>query len=161
MNHSGFSVFSQRPDVRVPLADLLKSARTHFRSSVNVISEQGVDEGGQTAATTLRLFIENERLGVAEEFTIRTRARTSDDLSRAEAAEDAGRAAGMSSLAARCASVWELSADGSEAGTLLLCAMLASVALGPVMPADTSTLYGVRGAMERADRAAGAKALEL
>ena len=31
---------------------------------------------------------------------------------------------------------------------------LASVALGPVLPADGSTLYGVRGAMERAEKAA-------
>ncbi len=160
MSHPGFTVFSQRPDVRVPLTELLKSARAHFRSNVNVVSEQGVDENGSASSTTLRLLIENERLGVAEEFTIQTRARSPDDLTRAEAAEQAGRAAGMSALAARCPSIWELSADGSEVGTLLACAMLASVALGPVMPPDASTLYGVRGAMERADRAAGAKALE-
>ena len=160
MSHTGYTIFSQRPNVRVPVADLLKNARSHFRSSVNVISERGVNESGQAETTTLRVFVENERLGVAEEFAIHTRARSPTDLKQAEAAEQAGRAAGMSSLAARCASVWEVSTGSSEVGTLLLCAMLASVALGPVMPPDASTLYGVRGAMERADRAAGAKALE-
>jgi hypothetical protein len=155
-----FTIFSQEQSARIPLAALLRSARTHFRTSVNVVFERGVDERGNASATTVRLFVESDRLGVAEEFELATRARTPQDLTRAEAAERQGRAARMASLAARCPTVWELNADGSIVGVQLLCAMLASVALGPVMPPDGSTLYGVRGAMERADRAAGAGALE-
>ncbi|HMR75323.1 MAG TPA: hypothetical protein PKD61_09425 [Polyangiaceae bacterium] len=155
-----FTIFSQEPSARVPLAALLRSAGTHFRSSINVVFERGVDERGDATTTTLRLFVENERLGIAEHFDIATRARRPEDLARAEEAERRGRAAGMATLAARCPTVWELSASGGEVGTFLLCAMLASVALGPVMPPDGATLYGVRGAMERADRAAGAGALE-
>jgi hypothetical protein len=62
----------------------------------------------------------------------------------------------MSDLAARCPAVWTISAEGEVTGTaeLQLSALLASVALGPVLPEDESTLYGVRGAMERAEKAA-------
>jgi hypothetical protein len=49
-----------------------------------------------------------------------------------------------------------ITAEGEATGTaeLQLSALLASVALGPVLPEDESTLYGVRGAMERAEKAA-------
>ena len=58
----------------------------------------------------------------------------------------------MSTLAERCPTVWEVSSVGvdSELARLNLCGILASVALGPVLPDDGATLYGVRGAMERA-----------
>jgi hypothetical protein len=75
-----------------------------------------------------------------------------EDLAAAERAEVAGRAAGMAALAARCKTLWEVEPVGDvDAATLhAFCALLASVALGPVMPPDESTLYGVRGAMQRA-----------
>jgi hypothetical protein len=60
----------------------------------------------------------------------------------------------MAALARRCASVWQVEpqAPESEAATHNLCAIMASVALGPVLPPDDSTLFGVRGAMERVER---------
>jgi len=71
-------------------------------------------------------------------------------------AEERGRAGGMAQLAARCVALWSVTPEGEVSGTaeLQLSALLASVALGPVLPADESTLYGVRGAMERAEKAA-------
>jgi hypothetical protein len=58
-------------------------------------------------------------------------------------------------LAARCPAVWIVTPEAEVQGSaeLQLSALLASVALGPVLPDDESTLYGVRGAMERAEKA--------
>src|SRR5262249_39746524 len=87
------------------------------------------------------------------ELTLRARDITRDDVQDAKGAEARGRAAGMSALAERCAQVWEIgAAEGSapsEAAYLAMSGICASVALGPVLPPDRSTLFGVRGAMER------------
>ena len=60
----------------------------------------------------------------------------------------------MSALAKRCHSLWEIQtlSEDAELATLNLCGILASVALGPVLPDDGATLYGVRGSMERVER---------
>jgi hypothetical protein len=78
------------------------------------------------------------------------------DRAAAEVAETRGKAGGMASLAARCAVVWTITHESEISGSaeLQLSALLASIALGPVLPEDESTLYGVRGAMERAEKAA-------
>ena len=75
-------------------------------------------------------------------------------MTDARDAEARGRAAGMSLLADRCPTIWDVepSAEDNELARLHLCAILASVALGPVLPDDGSTLFGVRGAMERVQR---------
>jgi glycine/D-amino acid oxidase-like deaminating enzyme len=92
---------------------------------------------------------------------VRSRAATPDDHRAARDAEERGRAGGMGLLAARCQSVWEVTPEGdeSEAATLNLCAIAAAVALGPTLPPDASTLFGVRGAMERLERLTGASLL--
>jgi len=89
-------------------------------------------------------------------FRIQARRPTDADRAAAELAEERGRAGGMAQLAARCVALWSVTPEGEVSGSaeLQLSALLASVALGPVLPADESTLYGVRGAMERAEKAA-------
>ena len=71
-------------------------------------------------------------------------------------AEARGRAAGMAALAERCGQVWTIESvgesDAIDATYLTLAAICASVALGPVLPPDGSTLFGVRGAIERRDK---------
>jgi hypothetical protein len=87
------------------------------------------------------------------ELILRARDVTKDDIQDAKTAETRGKAAGMSALAERCAQVWEIGpAEGStpsEAAYVAMSGICASVALGPVLPPDHSTLFGVRGAMER------------
>jgi hypothetical protein len=87
------------------------------------------------------------------ELTLHARDVTRDDVQDAKDAEARGKAAGMSALAERCAQVWEIGpAEGgapNEAAYLAMSGICASVALGPVLPPDHSTLFGVRGAMER------------
>ncbi|MEZ4223387.1 MAG: hypothetical protein R3B13_20745 [Polyangiaceae bacterium] len=159
-------VFAQRPPAALPLAELVNSARSHFRASLEVTSETGLDaqRRGDTSVVTLRL--RHDGLGVDDVLTVRTRASQADDLVLARAAELQGKAAGMAALAERCPSVWVVDAPASlsdvakEAASLLLCAVLASVGLGPVLPPDRATLFGVRGARERADKLLGAPALQ-
>ena len=122
---------------------------------------------GRFFSSTLELLEQNEesvvlRLDCARpllsgDFRIAWRATTKDHLMSARDAEARGRAAGMGTLAERCREVWTIDAAGakipSEAAYLTLAAVCASVALGPVLPPDGSTLFGVRGAIERRDKA--------
>ena len=137
----GYQVFAQQTEPGVDLAGLIGNTRRYFDASIEVISREG-------PSVRLRL----EHAGEVALFSVSARAATPEDLSRAREAERLGRAAGMATLAARCAAIWEIAPDPevSAAATLTLCAVLASVALGPVLPPDGQTLFGVRGALARA-----------
>lgn len=139
-------VFSQQPDLVAALPKLLQHARRFFAAEVEVLA----------GAPDVRLRLQSARYPGSGTFHIATRPTSDDDRFAAEAAESRGGAGGMSLLAARCPGVWVVTpeADVNGSAELQLTALLASVALGPVLPADQSTLYGVRGAMERAEKAA-------
>lgn len=149
-------VFSQQPDLVAALPKLLAHARRFFAAELNVLSASAGDRP-DLAVAEVALELESARYPGRGRFRVESRAATSDDQFAAEAAEAAGKAGGMALLAARCPVVWLVHPEGAVTGSaeLQLSALLASVALGPVLPADESTLYGVRGAMERAERAAG------
>lgn len=140
-------VFTQTPAPDTDLAAFGQSAERYFAASLRALP-------APDAATKLEL---SSRRGVEGSFLLRRRPREPDDLELARSAEVRGRAAGMALLAERCPNVWLVEPDAGtpEAATLLLCAILASVALGPVLPPDASTLFGVRGAMERRERLLG------
>ncbi|RYZ07199.1 MAG: hypothetical protein EOO73_12570 [Myxococcales bacterium] len=148
-------VFSQEPDLVAALPRLLQHARRFFAADLNVLGSSPPDRASpQEGYVGLRW--ESARYPGQGTFRVTSRAANDDDRFAAEAAEARGRAGGMSELAARCACVWTITTEGEATGTaeLQLSALLASVALGPVLPEDGSTLYGVRGAMERAEKAA-------
>lgn len=69
-------------------------------------------------------------------------------------AERLGQAAGMGSLASQCRLLWELAApeDAPPAALLAFAAATASVALGPILPPDGLTLFGVRDAFAKAEQ---------
>jgi hypothetical protein len=149
-------VFSQQPDLVAALPKLLNHARRFFAAELDVLSASPPARSEpEHAEVTLRLS--SARYPGAGTFKLVSRPSTNDDRFAAEAAETRGQATGMSLLAARCPVVWTVTGDGEISGSaeLQLSALLASVALGPVLPEDGSTLYGVRGAMERAEKAAG------
>jgi hypothetical protein len=143
-----YFVFSQEPKGPPDHVKLAANAARFFASTLDAL-EQG------ESSVVVRL--QSPRYGVEGEFIIQVRDTTQADRGHARDAETRGRAGGMGALAEKCGSVWQLAATGtgptSEAAYLTLCAICASVALGPVMPADHSTLFGVRGAIERRDRA--------
>jgi hypothetical protein len=146
-------VFSQQPDLIAALPQLLAHARRFFAAELEVLSASP-PERAELAAARVSLRLESARYPGSGTFRLEARATTGDDRAAAERAEARGRAGGMAQLAARCGVIWVLTPDGEVTGSaeLQLSALLASVALGPVLPADESTLYGVRGAMERAER---------
>jgi hypothetical protein len=153
-----YLVFAQEKHARVPLATLLSNARSYFGWSVTVLDEQGVPADGSPALSSrVLLELENSQRGGAARFEIAARPVSAADQLAAREAEAKSQAAGMANLAERCPTVWELTPapPGPQAATYEMCAILASAALGPVMPRDGSSLFGVRGALERARRAAG------
>ncbi len=139
-------VFSQQPDLLAALPKLLQHARRFFAAELEVLA----------SSPAVRLRLDSARYPGHGTFRIEAREATADDRFAAEAAEARGRAGGMALLAARCPAIWVVTPESDVTGSaeLQLTALLASVALGPVLPADESTLYGVRGAMERAEKAA-------
>ncbi len=150
-------IFAQGPP-RLDLARFLGAARQHFSASLEVRS---ADQELRSAV----LHLESARHGYAGTYAVRVRAAEDADYIEADAAEARGRAAGMAALARRCASVWEVAAERAgdsnwdEPALVNLCAILASVALGPVLPEDGSTLLGVRSAMERVEKLVGVRTL--
>ena len=149
-------VFSQKADLVAALPQLLSHARRFFAAEVDVLSASAPERAEPLLAEVL-LHFESARYPASGRFRLVSRPASDDDRFAAEAAESRGKAGGMALLAARCAAVWSITLEGAATGSaeLQLSALLASVALGPVLPADESTLYGVRGAMERAEKAAG------
>jgi hypothetical protein len=145
-----YLVFSQDQRLLPDWERLAAHAEKFFGAKVELV---------ERTATRAKLKLTSSRPPFASELTIDGRAVTRDDLSYARDAEVRGRAAGMGALAERCKVVWELrdsgSVDAHPAAILTLCAACASVALGPILPPDHSTLFGVRGAIERRDRASG------
>lgn len=149
-------VFAQVPSGQLDLAALLQNARRFFEATIEVLAEDGLVPGAPTRADSgtppwVRVRVASERRGFAAAFRIVCRSATHEDWQAARRAEENGRAMGMAELAARCPAVWQIEAEKPESlpALLNLCAILASVALGPVLPVDESTLFGIRGAMER------------
>ena len=147
-------VFSQQPDLVAALPQLLAHARRFFAAELDVLSASAPDRPDLADAHVL-LRLESARYPGQGTFRIEARRPTAADQAAAQGAELRGKAGGMAQLAARCGAVWFVTAEGEVTGSaqLQLSALLASVALGPVLPEDESTLYGVRGAMERAEKA--------
>ena len=150
-----FIVFCQHTEPFLDLVSILGNARRYFEASVEVLGQTSDGATAHIASATLSLS--SEKNGYRGTFSVTARARTHDDLASARSAEERGRAGGMALLAERCPTVWvvEPASDAAPAATLNLCAILAATALGPVLPPDASTLFGVRGAMERVEKLLG------
>ena len=140
-------VFAQKEELDIDLPALLNATRRFFDATLDV---QARSETGDQ----VELVLKCDKYDYEGRLRIRARRALEADLADARVAEERGRAAGMAGLAERCHVIWEVESVGtdSELARLNLCGILASVGLGPVLPNDLSTLYGVRGAMERVDR---------
>jgi hypothetical protein len=143
----GYLVFSQDNGDLPDVERLAGHASRFFGAKLENLGAQG---------STLRVRLSSLRPSFDAELTLRAREVTRSDLEDAREAEARGRAAGMGALAERCGRVWELDRGGEdepgEIAYLTLAAICASVALGPVLPPDHATLFGVRGAIERRER---------
>jgi hypothetical protein len=149
-----YVVFCQSEDAEVDVARLRSHASQFFGASFEVVGKPAVRGMGKDQVTELRLALRTQG-GADIGFTLVSRPVENADMIAAREAEARGNVPGMGALAERCARVWELRepTDAPVATVYLLCALLASVALGPVLPPDHSTLMGVRSARERATEA--------
>lgn len=151
----GYEVFAQAESGQIDLAKVVKNARGFFHASVEVLGEELLPPGfSPPERSRVRLELASEQHGWRARFAIASRPANHDDHEFANAAEAASRASGMALLAERCRYVWAIEPEGDEIeqATLTLCGVLASVGLGPVMPEDHTTLFGVRGAMARLEK---------
>jgi hypothetical protein len=140
-------VFAQQAELAIDLPALLNATRRFFDATLDVQSRS-------EAGDQVEVLLNCAKHGYQGRLQIRSRRVLDADLADARVAEERGRAAGMAGLAERCHVIWEIQSLGedSELARLNLCGILASVGLGPVLPDDLSTLYGVRGSMERVER---------
>jgi hypothetical protein len=141
-------VFSQEPPGRPPYERLAANAVRFFSTTLDLLEQH-------EHSIVMRLVC--SRPALHGEFRITSRGTAKDDLMNARDAEARGRAGGMAMLAEKCGQIWTIESLPTEvprdAAVLTLAAICASVALGPVLPPDGSTLFGVRGAIERRDKA--------
>lgn len=144
-----YLVFSQQSLASIDAGQLTQNARRFFGAQFELRERR--EEGG-VGEVVMTVTGPNGTPGVA--IHARVRPCQGGDYEAAERAERAGRAGGMAALARRCPSVWEVDvgASGRPSEALRLCAILASVLLGPIMPPEGDTLFGVKGARERAER---------
>ncbi len=152
-----YLVFAQTPEPTVPVASLLQNARRYFGMSVNVLEATGLGfDGSRTDGSRVLVELENPKRGYTARFELEARLKSDADLALAREAEARSRAAGMANLAERCPCVWAIvpAPNTGEVAKAEFCAAVASTALGPVMPRDAASLFGVRGALERAEQAA-------
>ncbi|HEU4409402.1 MAG TPA: hypothetical protein VFS43_29350 [Polyangiaceae bacterium] len=143
-----YLVFSQQSLASLDVGQLTRNARRFFGAEFE-LRERGEKGGGSEVVMT----IAGANGTPGPPVHARVRPCEGGDYDAAERAERAGRAGGMAGLARRCPYVWEVDVGaGAQVGALRLCSILASVLLGPIMPPEGDTLFGVKGARERAER---------
>lgn len=148
---NGVRVFAQRTQLSLDLPELLRAAGSYFEATLDVQARRDPTPDGRDY---VEILLRSEKHGYEGRLSIHTRWTSEHDRADARDAEQRGQAAGMAALAERCPTIWDVEPVGAdcESARLNLCGILAAVALGPVLPDDGSTLYGVRGAMERVER---------
>jgi hypothetical protein len=126
----------------LPIAELTAAAERYFDAGLWLLSESQV--GAETRA---QLLFESKRFGPTR-FTALPRAALATDYDLLESAQAANNSWGMADLGRRCPSVWEVTMEGANDPTVLFYfgALLASVALGPLLVEEYPGLYGVRSA---------------
>ncbi len=142
-----FLQFVQQNEPRVDLDGLARAAERHFDATLSP---------GAPSPLGIRVQFTSQPYGTAA-FTLRARACTESDYARLEPAERANQSHGMAGLGRRCTALWEVLPDpGTPAAACFhFGALLASVALGPLLPPEGDGLYGVRSARLRAEAMLG------
>jgi len=138
MSSVAFRVFAQSGDVVLPVDRLTTQARSHFDAVLAVIGQ------GDFGATCLSYAAR----GARGDFDVSVRQLGAEDIAAARDVERAKPTGGLADLALRCRTVWTLEARGEPPEWLVFefSALLASVALGPILTPEGSSLLGVRGA---------------
>jgi hypothetical protein len=144
-------VFAQARDARFDADRWDAQAARFFDARVGLTIEKRY-VGAPPCVDAARVVIavgraEAEQNGVRLVFG---RPRNDEDLAKAVAIEARRGGGGLADLAKRCDQVWLIERESpDDALALRLAAILASVALGPIVDLANDTVFGVRGARER------------
>lgn len=159
--NAAYTLFSPDPSARIDIAMLAQKARTFFATTLEIDPVKAYPNGetpntdavfiditplGKRAVTTpTRVFVVTWPLEMDPQF------RTVGD-----AAAKAIGGAGMDVLVARAKRIWQVSKDithGEDRNApLRIAAIFASTLLAPIVPPQSDTIYGVKGARERLER---------
>lgn len=143
-----FTVFAQQKAARIELGAWENHAARFFQTRLGLTADKRYEgaSGPREDCARVVLFPAG---GSPETRFCYGRPRTDQDLAAAERADRAG--SGMAPLAARCGYVWLVVGEGQgpDRAALRLAAIIASVALGPILTPDGSAIFGVKTAKER------------
>lgn len=144
-----FTILSPDALARVESARFTQQARTFLDAEVVVV--------GDVSGTLPDIATVELDVAAAGQAKTRVAVRTfpiSPGSELIEAAERGVRAiggAGFDALVARAKRIWQVpvAVDGDPRAPLVVAALLASVLLGPIVPPNEETIFGVKGARTR------------
>jgi hypothetical protein len=163
---AAYTLFSPETSARVDIAQLANKARTFFATALEIDPVKAYPDG--RTPETDALYIEIKPMG--KSILLPTRVyivtfpleREPHFRNIGDAAALAIGGAGMDSLVAKTKRIWQVSKNienGDDSwAPLRISAILAAVLLAPIVPPEGGTIYGVKGARERLDRAPHNKA---
>jgi hypothetical protein len=149
-----FTVFAQRTDARMELAQWQRHAEQFFDTRLGLSDDKRYPDGFPSVDAAI--VIVATKTGQDGARLCFGRARTRDDLAAAEDADARGGSAGLGLLAKRCGVVWLVTAfDQEDKVALRIAAIIASVVLGPILSPDQQDLFGLRTARRKLEEAEG------
>ena len=147
---AAFTVFSQRPDARIDVAEWGRHAERFFATRLGLTVEKRYDRRipVRDVARVVLAPVRDVAGAPAGARLCWGRPRTEEDLRAARDAEGAG--AGLADLTRRCPQVWlvETPTDDDPV-SLRLAAILAGILLGPILSPGGRALFGPKTARER------------
>lgn len=160
--HSAYTIFSPDAQARIDIAQLANKARTFFATALEIDPVKAYPDEQTPDADVVHMDL--SPLGKRDVAPTRVLVVTwplGRDLAIREVGNAAAQAiggAGMDALVARAKRIWQVSCNvvhgDDQQAPLRAAAILASVLLGPIVPPEGNTIYGVKGARERLERAA-------
>lgn len=142
---NAFTVFSQRKDARLDIAELRHQAARFFATKVGLTVEKRYDAGAPLVDAARIVVASDDGTATGTRLCFGRPAET-EDVAEAEAAERRTRGTGMALLAQRCPILWRIAIEAvGDRAALTIAAIFASVYLGPILSPD-GELFGVRTA---------------
>jgi hypothetical protein len=149
-----YTVFSQRPDARVDVAEWARHAERFLGVRLGLTEDKRYDAdppARDTAQVVIAPVREDDARTIASGVrTCSGRPTTTEDLRAARDASQAG--AGLADLAKRCPQVWLVETDATgddDRVALRIAAILAGIMLGPILAPGGVELFGPKTARER------------
>ncbi len=160
---SAYTLFSPDLSARIDIAALAHKARTFFATTLEIDPVKAYPN--ERVPDSDAVHIEIKPLGKSQSPGPPTRVfvvtwpltRDPSFRSFGDAAAEAIGGAGMDVLVTRAKRIWQVSATPTTGpdvhAPLRVAAILAAVLLAPIVPPEGHTIYGVKGARERLERA--------